>query len=83
MLKHLKEIPENFIFVNSIEAIKVLVKANKGIAIIPTHTIRKDEKLYAEPFKTKENLNIFLSTLNYDFTPKNIKEFLASVKKHI
>jgi DNA-binding transcriptional LysR family regulator len=83
LLKHLEpNLPEHFIFVNSIEAIKTLVKANKGIAVIPTHTIRKDEKICKEPFNASLGLSIYLSTLNYDFTPQNIREFLSIVKKY-
>jgi DNA-binding transcriptional LysR family regulator len=76
-----KKHSEQIITVSSITSIIKLVKEGVGIAIVPEHTLKKDEKLWTHTIKGIKRPQIHLASLNYQSIPKYLEEMVRVVKK--
>lgn len=70
-----------FIHVNSMTAIVAMVKADLGVAIIPTHLLQDDDKLQTQPVPLSKQPSIYLSTLNYANLPRHLRPFIDSLRE--
>jgi len=77
--KHSKQV----IMVKSMTSIIKLVKEGVGVAIVPSHTIKENDKVKTYDVKGLKRPQIHLSTLNYQSLPHHLGEFVSVVKKHI
>jgi DNA-binding transcriptional LysR family regulator len=77
--KHSKQI----ITVSSITSIIKLVKEGVGVAIVPEHTLKNDERLWKHVIKGIKRPQIHLGTLNYQNMPKFLNDLITIVKKSI
>jgi DNA-binding transcriptional LysR family regulator len=78
-----KKHSSQIITVQSITSIIKLVKEGVGIAILPEHTLKKDDKIFSYDVKGLKRPQIHLSTLSYQNMPKHINELIDVIKKHI
>ncbi len=76
-----KKRSQKIIVVNSITTIHKLVKKGVGIAIVPDHTIDKDDKLNTYELKGLAKQFIHLSSLNFQTIPEHIKSLVDLIKK--
>ncbi len=69
--------------VRSITSIIQLVKQNVGIAIVPEHILRSNDRLFKIEMKnsSSEASSIYMATLNYKILPGHFKEFIEEVKR--
>jgi DNA-binding transcriptional LysR family regulator len=65
-----KKRPTRIIQVASITAIIKMVKAGDGIAIVPDHTLKEEDKLYRYEVKGLKNGTIYMCGLNLKSWPK-------------
>jgi DNA-binding transcriptional LysR family regulator len=73
---------ESLVMVDSFTAIISLVKSDVGIAIVPDHLIRKEDKLEVQEVPGLPSSQIYMSTLNYKKMPDRIKVLADIVKKN-
>ncbi len=73
-----KKHPDKIVYINSITAIKTLVEQGLGIAIIPEHMLKDNDKLLKYDHKKLYKAELFLTTLNYQKMPTQI-ELLKSL----
>lgn len=69
--------------IKSMTSIIKLVKEDVGIAIVPYHTVSKEEKLKIYNVKGLKRPQIHLSTLNYEKFPKYIDDMVKSIKSNL
>lgn len=69
------------IVVNSITTIQKLVKKGVGIAIVPDHTLDRDNHLKTYDLKGLAKQHIHLSSLNFKSMPEHIKALVDVVRK--
>lgn len=74
---------ESIIMVDSFTSIISLVKNDVGIAIVPDHLIKKEDKLEIQEVPGLPSSQIYMSTLNYKKMPERIKVLADLVKKKI
>ena len=67
--------------VDSFTSIISLVKNDVGIAIVPDHLIRKEDKLEIQEVPGLPSSQIYMSTLNYKKMPERIKVLADIVRK--
>ena len=72
---------ESIVMVDSFSAIISLVKSDVGIAIVPDHLIKKEDKLEVQEVPGLPSSQIYMSTLNYKKMPERIKALADLVKK--
>lgn len=72
---------DSIVMVDSFSAIISLVKNDVGIAVIPDHLIRKEDKLEVQEVPGLPSSQIYMSTLNYKKMPERIKALSDIVKK--
>ena len=72
---------DRHIRVNSMTAIVNLVRADIGIAVVPTHLLAADEKLWRYPIPKSKNPSIYISTLNYARMPKHLATLIHSLRE--
>lgn len=73
---------EQVITVRSMTSIIKLVKENVGIAIVPDHTIKKEDRLIVTPIKSTKKHKIHLSTLSFTSYPPHLNELIKIIKSH-
>ncbi len=78
-----KKQPQQVITVPSMTAVKKMVQEGIGIAIVPTHTLRKKDKLEKYEVKGIKRPQIYLSTLNFHTLPNYINELVDIIKKDL
>ncbi len=76
-----KKRSKKIIVVNSITTIQKLVKKGVGIAIVPDHTVDKDNLLNVYELKGQAKQHIHLSTLNFKTMPDYLKSLVEIIKK--
>ncbi len=76
-----KKRSQKIIVVNSITTIHKLVKKGVGVAIVPDHTLDKDDKLNTYELKGLSKQFIHLSSLNFQTMPEHIKTLVDLIKK--
>ncbi|MBC7427078.1 MAG: LysR family transcriptional regulator [Bacteriovorax sp.] len=72
---------ESIIMVDSFTSIISLVKNDVGIAIVPDHLIKKEDKLEVQEVPGLPSSQIYMSTLNYKRMPERIKALADIVRK--
>lgn len=75
--KHSKQI----ISIGSITSIIQLVKENVGVAIVPEHTIKREDKLQTYSIKGIKRPKIHLSTLSFQSMPSHMQSMIDIIKK--
>lgn len=75
-----KESSKSIIQVDSITTIVNLVRNGVGIAAVPSHTLKKTDKLYSYEFSKLNDSHIYMATLNYRTMPAHIDEMAQLVK---
>ncbi|MEX1099919.1 MAG: LysR substrate-binding domain-containing protein, partial [Bacteriovoracaceae bacterium] len=78
-----KKRSKKIITVKSITSIVKLVKEGAGIAIVPSHAVKKEDKLKVQEVRGLERPQIHLSTLNYQKLPTYLEELASVVKKFV
>ncbi|MBC7714500.1 MAG: LysR family transcriptional regulator [Rhizobacter sp.] len=81
LFKISKQKSESIVMVDSFTSIISLVKNDVGIAIVPDHLIRKEDKLEVQEVPGLPSSQIYMSTLNYKKMPERIKALADIVKK--
>jgi DNA-binding transcriptional LysR family regulator len=76
-----KKRSQKIVVVNSITTILKLVKKGVGIAIIPEHTLDKENHLKTYELKGLAKQHIHLSSLNFKTMPEHIKTLVEMIKK--
>ena len=76
-----KKRSQKIIVVNSITTIQKLVKKGVGIAIVPDHTLDKENHLKIYELKGLAKQHIHLSSLNFQIMPEHIKALVEMIKK--
>ncbi len=76
-----KKRSQKIIVVNSITTIQKLVKKGVGIAIVPDHTLDKDNHLKTYELKGLAKQHIHLSSLNFKAMPEHLKNLVDMIKK--
>ena len=71
-----KKPPQKRIVVDSLQTIKSLVKQGVGIAVVPDHTLSKNDNFTTESISGLKNMNIYMTTLSYKNRPPFLKEFI-------
>ncbi|MBD65507.1 MAG: hypothetical protein CME62_09890 [Halobacteriovoraceae bacterium] len=77
-----KKHSNQIISVGSITSMIQLVKEGVGVAIVPAHTIKKDDKLVTQEIKGIKRPQIYLNTLNFKKFPKHIDELIKIIQKN-
>jgi DNA-binding transcriptional LysR family regulator len=77
-----KKRSQKIIVVNSITTIQKLVKKGVGIAIVPDHTVDKDNHLKVYELKGLAKQHIHLSSLNFKAMPEHMKKLIEIIKKN-
>lgn len=72
---------ESIIKVDSFDSIISLVKHDVGIAVVPDHLIKKEDKLKVHEMPGLPSSQVYLSTLNYKRMPERIQKLVDIVKK--
>jgi DNA-binding transcriptional LysR family regulator len=72
---------ESIVMVDSFTSIISLVKNDVGIAIVPDHLIKKEDKLEVQEVPGLPSSQIYMSTLNYKKMPERIKALAEIVRK--
>lgn len=72
---------ESIVMVDSFTSIISLVKNDVGIAVVPDHLIRKEDKLEVQEVPGLPSSQIYMSTLNYKKMPERIKALADIVRK--
>lgn len=75
-----KKHSEQIITVSSITSMITLVKEGVGVAIVPTHTIKKEDKLKTYEIKGVKRPLIYISTLSYQSLPDHVKQLVEISK---
>lgn len=78
-----KKHSNQIISVASITAMIQLVKAGTGIAIVPHHSIKKEDRLFQYEIKGLKRPMIHLSTLNFQTMPAHLSQLIAIINKSI
>ena len=81
LFKLSKNKSDSIIMVDSFSTIISLVKNDVGIAIVPDHLIKKEDKLETQEIPGLPSSNIYMSTLNYKKMPERIKTLSDIIKK--
>lgn len=76
--KHSKQI----ISITSMTSIIKLVKENVGVAIVPFHTIKKEDHLHAYEVKGLQTPKIYTSSLNYQTLPEHLEQLINIIKSY-
>ncbi len=76
-----KKRSQKIVVVNSVTTILKLVKKGVGIAIIPDHTLDKENHLKTYELKGLAKQHIHLSSLNFKTMPEHIKALVDMIKK--
>jgi len=76
----LKQKSENVMSVKSITAVIKLVKECVGIAVVPEHLIKKEDRLLTYPIKSQRKTKVHLNTLNYQKYPAHLNELIQIIK---
>jgi DNA-binding transcriptional LysR family regulator len=77
--KHSKQI----VTVHSMTSIIKLVKEGVGVAIVPSHMLRKEDRLKLYEVKGLKRPQIHLSTLNYQTMPIYLEDLIHIIKKQV
>lgn len=72
---------DSIVMVDSFSSIISLVKNDVGIAVVPDHLIRKEDKLEVQEVPGLPSSQIYMSTLNYKKMPERIRVLADIVKK--
>lgn len=72
---------ESIVMVDSFSSIISLVKNDVGIAVVPDHLIKKEDKLEVQEVPGLPSSQIYMSTLNYKKMPERIKALAEIIKK--
>lgn len=72
---------ESIVMVDSFSSIISLVKNDVGIAVVPDHLIRKEDKLEVQEVPGLPSSQIYMCTLNYKKMPERIKALADIVRK--
>lgn len=72
---------DSIVMVDSFTSIISLVKNDVGIAVVPDHLIRKEDKLEIQEVPGLPSSQIYMSTLNYKKMPERIKALSDIVRK--
>ncbi len=72
---------DSIVMVDSFSSIISLVKNDVGIAVVPDHLIRKEDKLEVQEVPGLPSSQIYMSTLNYKKMPERIKALADIVRK--
>jgi DNA-binding transcriptional LysR family regulator len=80
LMKFYKKGCEDYIYVNSITAIISLVKKGAGIALIPSHVIKEEDDIIVTPLGKEHDINLYLSTINYEYYPKHMEKLINDIK---
>ena len=78
-----KKRSSSILTVKSITSLIKLVKEGVGIAIVPSHTVKKESKLKITPIKAPNLGHVHMSTLNYQKLPGYLQELADTVKKNL
>lgn len=78
-----KKHSDQVISIGSVTAMVQLVKESVGIAILPIHIIKKEDKLHTYDIKGIKRPKIHLSTLNYQSMPEHLIQLVGTIQKHI
>lgn len=78
-----KKHSNRIIRVASMTSIIRLVKESVGIAIVPAHTVKKDDRLFTYDVKGIKRPKIFMNTLNYQTYPQHIESIIKIIQKNI
>jgi DNA-binding transcriptional LysR family regulator len=76
-----KKRSQKIIVVNSITTIQKLVKKGVGVAIVPDHTLDRENHLNVYDLKGLAKQHIHLSSLNFKAMPEHIKSLVEMIKK--
>ena len=79
LLRLHKRMPKRFVQVNSITAMLKLVRQGVGIALLPDHMIRQEDKLYAYRDPKLPSQTIFASYLRYRRMPESLTQLLDHI----
>lgn len=77
-----KKHSNQIISVGSITSMIQLVKEGVGVAIVPAHIIKKEDKLYSQEIKGVKRPQIYLNTLNYTSFPTHLEELINIIRKY-
>jgi len=75
-----KKHSQKIIVVNSMTTILKLVGQGMGIAIVPDHTVGKDQQIKSYDLKGLPRHHIHLASLNYKHMPEHIQELVDLIK---
>jgi len=74
-----KKTPANTITVESIPSIVTLVKQGVGVAVVPDHTLKKNEGLIVYELPELQESEIYMTTLNFKVMPQSLKDFIEHI----
>jgi DNA-binding transcriptional LysR family regulator len=78
-----KKHSSRIIRVASMTSIIRLVKESVGVAIVPAHTVKKEDRLYSYDVKGLKRPKIFMNTLNYQTYPSHLELLIKIIQKNI
>lgn len=81
LFKLSKNKSDSIVMVDSFSTIISLVKTGVGIAIVPDHLIKKEDKLLTQEVPGLPSSGIYMSTLNYKRMPERIKTLAEIIKQ--
>ncbi len=81
--RYYKKRSKSILMVNSITAITQLVRNGVGIAIVPDHILKSNDRVYQYDLKmlTSAASAVYMTTLNFKTIPKHIGELVNIAKK--
>ncbi len=79
MLRMHRRLPKRFVQVNSMTAMLKLVKQGVGVALLPDHMIRQEDKLFTYRDPKLPSQTIFASYLRYRRMPESLTQLLDHI----
>lgn len=76
-----KKRPQKTLLINSVEAMKIMVKKGVGIAMLPEHTFTKEDFFHSSIKKESGQTALYLVMKNEEKIPLRIKELVNLIKK--
>jgi DNA-binding transcriptional LysR family regulator len=74
-----KKTPVSTITMDSIPSIVNLVKNGAGIAVVPDHTLKRNDGLVIHELPDLTQSEIYMTTLNFKVMPQSLKDFIEHI----